>query len=170
MKKIPVVTAVLAGAVLVYFLASGVHQGESVPEKPMPAPELSAPRLGGGTLSLKDYAGKAVLVDFWATWCDPCRAEVPELIKLNARLKDKGVAVLGFSMDEDVKDVPSFVKEFKVDYPVGLIGSERAPKGWVVPGLPTAYVIGKDGMILKRYFGPQPTEVFERDLEAALAR
>ncbi|MEQ1917792.1 MAG: TlpA disulfide reductase family protein [Elusimicrobiota bacterium] len=143
------------------------------PSEPAGAPEAAAPlsgkTLNGKIVSLSDYKGKVVLVDFWATWCDPCKYEIPELIKLQDRLGAKGFAILSVSMDEDVAEVPPFVKAMKINYPVILNGSDRAPKGWVVPGLPTAYLIGRDGKVLQRKFGSKSLEKLTADVEAALA-
>ena len=130
---------------------------------------LSGKTLDGKTVSLADYKGKVVLVDFWATWCGPCQAEIPELVKLQADLGPKGFVILGVSMDEDTAEVAGFVKAKKFNYPVILNGSERAPKGWVVPGLPTAYLIGRDGKVLRRMFGSKSVEKLADDVEAALA-
>ena len=143
------------------------------PSGPAGAPEAAAPlsgkALNGKIVSLSDYKGKVVLVDFWATWCDPCKYEIPELVKLQAKLGPKGFAILSVSMDEDVAEVPPFVKSMKINYPVILNGSERAPKGWVAPGLPTAYLIGRDGKVLQRKFGSKSLEQLAADVEAALA-
>lgn len=148
--------------------------GPSGPSAPSGAPEaaaaLSLKTLDGKTVSLSDYKGKVVLVDFWATWCDPCKAEIPELIKLQAALESKGFAILGVSMDEEVAEVAPFAKKAGINYPVLINGSERAPAGWVVPGLPTAYLIGRDGKSLSRMFGSKSVTKLKQDVEAALAR
>ena len=141
----------------------------AVPGAAEGAAELSAKTLDGKTVSLADYKGKVVLVDFWATWCGPCRAEIPELVKLQARLGPKGFVVLGVSMDEEIAEVGPFAAKMKISYPVLLNGSERAPKGWVVPGLPTAYLIGRDGKVLLRKFGSKSIDQLAADVEAALA-
>jgi len=133
------------------------------------AAELTGKTLDGKTVSLSDYKGKVVLVDFWATWCGPCIVEIPELVKLQAGLGPKGFVILGVSMDEDAADVARFVKAKNFNYPVVLNGGERAPKGWVVPGLPTAYLIGRDGKVLLRKFGSKSVEKLAADVEAALA-
>ncbi len=131
---------------------------------------LTGQSLDGKKIDLADYKGKVVLVDFWATWCDPCKAEIPELIKLQGEYGPKGFAVIGVSMDEDAAEVPPFVKKAKFNYPVILNGSERAPKGWVVPGLPTAYLIGRDGKVLTRTFGVKSFTKLRLDLDAALGQ
>jgi thiol-disulfide isomerase/thioredoxin len=134
------------------------------------APALSGKTLDGKTVSLADYEGKVVLVDFWATWCGPCKTEIPELIKLQDELGPKGFVVLGVSMDEDTGIVPKFAKAAKINYPVILLGGETAPKGWTVPGLPTAYLIGRDGTAVLRLFGSKSVAKLKAEVEAALAR
>ncbi len=134
------------------------------------AAALSGKTLEGKTVSLADYKGKVVLVDFWATWCAPCQAEIPELVKLQSNLGAKGFIILGIAMDEEISEVAPFTKAKKINYPVILNGGERAPKGWVVPGLPTAYLIGRDGNVLLRQFGSKSVEKLAANIEAALAK
>lgn len=134
------------------------------------APALSGTTIEGKSVALSDYAGKVVLVDFWATWCGPCQAEIPELVKLQAALGSKGLVVLGVSMDEEAAEVAPFAKKMKINYPVVLNGGENAPKGWVVPGLPTAYLVGRDGKVVWRQFGSKSLEELSSVVEAALAK
>ena len=155
-------------AVLAVALALASSCGPSVDAES--APPLSGPSLEGKTLSLADYKGKVVLADFWATWCDPCRAEIPDLIALQAKLGPQGFVILGLSMDEEIPAVGPFFKAAKINYPIILNGGDRPPKGWVVPGLPTAFLIGRDGKILARYFGSKSIDKLASDVKSALSR
>jgi thiol-disulfide isomerase/thioredoxin len=141
----------------------------SGPDAQTAAP-LSGPDLAGKTISLADFKDKVVLVDFWATWCDPCQREIPDLVALQERLGPKGFTVLGVSMDEDRAAVGPFLRRLKVNYPVMALGEELPPKGWLVPGLPTAFLVGRDGMIKKRWFGAKSADDVTAAVEAALAR
>jgi peroxiredoxin len=177
--------AFLCVSAVAVYLAAGQRLAPTVPAVPGPetesaanspdpnekAPALSGPALDGKTVTLAGFAGKVVLVDFWATWCDPCREEIPDLVKLRDRLKDKGFEILGVSMDEDgAKAVKKFIAKQPISYPVVLNAGERAPAGWVVPGLPTAYLIGRRGQVLKRWFGEKDMPELEQDVTAALAK
>ena len=179
MKKLKLAALLSVSLVVIYLLASRrlpppPSPSDSEANSPDPnekAPALSAPTLDGKTLALSDFAGKVVLVDFWATWCDPCREEIPDLVKLRDRLKDKGFEILGVSMDEEgAKAVNKFIAKQPISYPVILNAGERPPKGWVVPGLPTAYLIGRRGEVLKRWFGEKDMADLEKDVTAALAK
>jgi peroxiredoxin len=182
MKKMALAAALAASAVIVYVLASPPSREARGPEpsaasrqnSPDPnemAAALSGPTLDGKTLALSGFAGKIVLVDFWATWCDPCKEEIPDLVKLRGSLEDKGFEILGVSMDEDgAKAVKKFTAKQPISYPVVLNGGERPPAGWTVPGLPTAYLIGRRGEVLKRWFGEKDMPDLEKDVLAALER
>jgi peroxiredoxin len=177
LKKFGIAAFLCLSVIGIYFVVGQRFEPpSSEPEKNSPDPNekaaaLSGPALDGKTLSLSGFAGKVVLVDFWATWCDPCREEIPDLVKLRDKLKDKGFEVLGVSMDEDgAKAVKKFTAKQPISYPVALNGGERPPQGWVVPGLPTAYLIGREGQVLKRWFGEKDMTELEKDVTAALAK
>jgi len=169
MKKIGTFAALAVAAALVYLLAVGNPSKD--PEGAVKAAALSGPLLGGGKAALSDSLGKVVLVDFWATWCDPCREEIPDLGALHKNLSARGFLVLGVSMDDEGEAaVKRFTAKQPIPYPVILNGGERPPAGWSAPGLPTAYLIGKDGTVLRRWLGSKDFSDVERDIETALAK
>lgn len=167
MRKIGLYAAAVPISALVYLLVVG--SPSKAPEGAVKAPALAGPLSGGGKAALADYAGKVVLVDFWATWCDPCAAEIPELNALHRKLESKGFSVLGVSMDEEGdKAVLRFKTKRPISYPVILNNGERAPAGWSTPGFPTAYLIGRDGMVARRWFGAKDMAEVERAVRTVL--
>lgn len=152
-------------AVLVLTLASC-----GAPAGSRRAPALSLKDLSGKTVDLADYRGKPVLLNFWATWCDSCREEMPALEDLNRRRAAEGVVVLGVSLDEDAASVvPPFVREHGLTFPI-LIADRGVVSGYAVRGLPTAYLIDADGLISRRWVGPLDVPAVENDILALLNR
>ncbi len=130
-----------------------------------PAPNFELPDVNGKKVRLSDFKGKVIILDFWATWCPPCRAEIPGFIELYNKYKDKGVVVIGISLDEGgLRDVLPFIREFGVNYPI-LIGNYKVTQDYGgIRGIPTTFVIDKKGNIRAKYVGYRPKEVFERDI------
>jgi thiol-disulfide isomerase/thioredoxin len=142
------------------------------------APDFSAPDLQGKSVSLSDYRGKVVLINFWATWCGPCIHEIPWLIELQEKYRERGLVILGVSMDEEGNSVVAPWLEnqkfevngapARVNYPVLLGGDPVAEKFGGLIGLPTSLVISRDGKITKRFIGPASFDTFAREIEAHL--
>jgi peroxiredoxin len=128
--------------------------------------------LQGKSVSLSDYKGKVVLLDFWATWCPPCRKEIPGFVDLYNTYKSRGFVVIGVSMDdtEDTPDVKRYAAQLKIDYPI-LLGFGRdddlKPAFGELP-LPTSFVIARDGRICARHDGLTSKEQVEHEIAGLL--
>jgi thiol-disulfide isomerase/thioredoxin len=133
------------------------------------APDFILKDLSQKKVKLTDFKGKVVILNFFATWCPPCRAEIPELIKLYRLNKEKGLVVLGVSLDIDLppQGLATFVKDMKISYPV-LMGTTDLAEKYQVNGVPTTIVINRDGKAHSRYDGLVPASRFEKDLNNLL--
>ncbi|MEJ7711071.1 MAG: TlpA disulfide reductase family protein [Pyrinomonadaceae bacterium] len=131
---------------------------------PVPAVVLNTEikTLDGKSVRLSDYAGKVVILDLWATWCPPCRKEIPHLIELSNEYKSRGVEVIGITMEDpqaDLKKVQDFVKEFSINYKVGWATREMALGILEMSGrdtIPQTLIITRDGRVIKHIVGFNP--------------
>jgi len=118
------------------------------------APEFTLQDADGKTVKLSDYKGKVVLLDFWATWCGPCKIEIPWFMEFQRKYKDQGFSVVGVSMDEGGwQTVKPFVEEFKMNYPVVIGNDETATAFGGIDVLPTTFIIDKQGRITATHQG-----------------
>jgi len=124
------------------------------------APEFSLVSVDGKTVKLSDYKGKIVIVDFWATWCPPCRKGIPDLIAIQKEFKND-VVVIGISLDRETKtDVPSFVKNYGINYPI-VYGDGKVDRSFGgIEAIPTAFVIDKKGNIVDKHVGLVPKSTY----------
>lgn len=133
------------------------------------APTMVLRDINGRSLSLSDYKGKVVLLNFWATWCPPCRAEVPELIRWQKTYRGRGLQVIGVTYPpQTLKEVRRFVRRAKVNYPVGLGTKEMRSLFTQSDTLPMTIVIGKDGRVRDIIDGILLPEEFEQKIKPLL--
>ena len=186
-RHTPIVILLLVAAGAAGF---GVYQWVMPGSTPAPAPSAMQPTdkpmtqaqglsakfddlSDGGTRSLNDWHGKAVIVNFWATWCAPCREEMPLLVKLQAQYAAQGLQVVGIATDEtDVKDVKTFLTKMTVNYPI-LMGDESVGRlvagfGGQLIGLPFTLVLDKDGHVITSHAGQLDPQEAQALVQAAL--
>ncbi len=166
-KNITYGLGILLVALLLYFALFSQTQvsktaGVSVGK---PAPNFTLRTLEGKEVSLSDLRGKIVLVNFWATWCPPCREEMPLFEEVYRKYKDKGFEILAVSTDTSAEAVRKFVKEFKVSFPV-LMDDGKVSTSYGIQGLPTSFLIDREGKVIKIRLGKY-REV-EKDVKEAL--
>jgi len=186
MKKTILILTIVVVATFTVYMAdrlTRVHPNASsrvvsVPKAGAPAPEIKVKDLADKDVTLADYKDKVVLVNFWATWCDPCRVEIPWLIEMQDKYGPKGFTVLGIAMDEEGKAVvaPFVAKErydvkgqkLPMNYPI-VIGSDAvAEKFGGLLGYPTSVLISRDGKQIKRITGVINEEEISKLIEGAL--
>jgi thiol-disulfide isomerase/thioredoxin len=132
------------------------------------APEFSLTDLGGQNLDLASYRGKVVLLNFWATWCAPCRTEAPRLADLQNRYRDRGLQVIGISLDDDPRAVHIFYQQFKMNYPVAVGDANLAERYGGILGLPVNYLIDRDGRIYAKHIGEVDISLIEQEIKTRL--
>jgi len=150
---------------------------EKVAAKPAPAdpnapvaPEFTLQSLDGSPISLSDYRGHVVLLDFWATWCGPCRRTIPDLKELYTTHNPDGFDVLGVALERrGIENLTAYVKTSGIPYPILLGNAEVVGKYGNFTSIPTAFLIGRDGTIRNRFVGMQPRHVLEKAITSLLA-
>lgn len=132
------------------------------------APDFSLFDVYGRKRNLSDFKGKVIILDFWATWCPPCRFEIPHFVELYEEYREKGLEIIGVSLDLNKAKVEAFIEENGVNYPV-LMGDRDVTElyGGIV-SIPTTFILDRDGVMRKRYIGYRDKEVFESDIKQFL--
>jgi len=141
-------------------------------------PDVTLQSLDGHSVSLGSYKGKVVLVNFWATWCEPCKAEIPGLIDFQRQFGEKGFTILGVAMDDEGKKVVEpFVRDQKFDvdgqkvtmnYPILLGNDDVANKFGGIIGFPTSVLISRDGKVIKRVIGLVNLDTLKKDVQGLM--
>ena len=135
---------------------------------PQPAPPFLLQDLDGNVVSTAQWQGKVVLLNFWATWCPPCRQEIPILVDLAKKYKDN-LLIVGVSVDDGAPDdVREFAKAFHMNYPVVMWSHELVSEYGGVPALPTTFLINKDGRVVQKHEGLYPPEVYNTEVRALM--
>lgn len=138
--------------------------------KGKPAPDFELETLEGQKIKLSDYRGKAVVLNFWATWCAPCKAEMPWFVDLQQRYAEQGLQIIGVAMDDASKeDIAKFARDLGVNYPILLGKEEVAAKYGDVQFLPTTFYIDRAGNLMDRVFGFTERRHIEDSVQKALA-
>jgi peroxiredoxin len=170
MRKLVLLIVVIVLAVVVYqgtrrhSHAAGGHPGAI----DSAAPQFSLQDIDGKPLSLASYQGKVVLLNFWATWCTPCRGEIPQFVEFQNTLGPQGLQLIGISMDDDAKPVHEFYQQFKMNYPVAIGSANLAESYGGVLGLPVTFLIGRDGRIAAKYIGATDLAALQQRIQALL--
>lgn len=157
-------------AAILFFVApeSWWQFGVSPASERKNTPNFSLKNINGGEWNFSEQRGRVVLVNYWATWCPPCRAETPGLVRLADEYKERGLEVVGVSVDENLADVPPFIEKYQIKYPVLLPGGDvNLPAGEIT--LPTTLLYDKNGRLAKKYVGRVLESTFKSDVETLLA-
>jgi len=150
--------------------------GRRTAQKPKPAasgnvaPDFTLTDLDGRKLTLSDYKGTVVLLDFWATWCGPCRTEISHFVEMQNQYGPQGFQVIGISMDDDAKPVREFAQQYKLNYPVAVGDDKLADRFGGVLGLPVNFIIDRQGRIHAKYLGATDVSVFDEAVKNLLAK
>jgi thiol-disulfide isomerase/thioredoxin len=143
------------------------HQGNNYQK----APDFELTTLDGKSLKLSDYNGKIVILDFWATWCGPCRRGIPDLVEIQKEYNDD-VVVIGISLDqENTQDqLQPFVEYFNINYPIVLWSEKVVEDYGNIGAIPTSFIIDKDGNIVNKFVGLMPKESFVEQINSILKK
>ena len=175
MKRDPFVIVIVA-VVIALMLVVGLRVARRTQHSPVTqmngdvAPDFTLQSLDGKTVRLSDYRGKAVLLNFWATWCAPCKIEMPWFVELQKEYGPEGLQIVGVAMDDaSPKEIADFAKEMGVNYPV-LIGKEAVGDAYGgVQFLPESFYIDRNGKVLDKAFGLKGRGEIEDDIKKIIA-
>jgi peroxiredoxin len=149
-----------SGLVLLFILLTSVPlQTLHAVETGNAAPDCTLPAVGdNASYAIRQFQGKVVYVDFWASWCGPCAKSFPFLNQLHNALKDKGLQVLGVNLDENPEDAKAFMSDYPVDFPVAKDTGEQCARKFDVKAMPSSYLVDRNGIVRHVHFGFRPGE------------
>lgn len=152
----------LVFSVALFSISAQSKPPKKAEEKPLPNLVLNT--IDGKKWSLYENRGKVVLMNFWATWCEPCRTETPMLVKLSGEFRPRGLKIVGIVLDENGSEkIKKFITEYKVHYPVLLPVSGSALSR--IDPVPTTILIDGEGRLAKKYVGELPEDILRKDIE-----
>jgi thiol-disulfide isomerase/thioredoxin len=134
---------------------------------PDPAPDFKLTALDGKPITLAALQGKVVLLNFWATWCGPCRAEIPDLVALQERYSGR-LQILGLNVDDEEADIKQYVQETGINYPVAMTSNDVRIQFGGIPALPTSFVLDTEGRVVQKHVGLWSPAVYETEIRALL--
>ena len=162
MKKICAQITTMACVTLLGLPALAVESGQAAPEFDLPG--------HSGTVKLSDFKGKTVYLDFWASWCGPCRQTFPWMNDMQARYSGKGLRVVGINVDQKTDDAKAFLKDNPAGFDVAFDQAGKTPRAYAIKGMPTSMLIGPDGKVLMVHngFKNEHRNELERQIKLAL--
>lgn len=164
-RAAPVALAVTLGLSLLATSALALEAGER-------APEIGLRDLNGQQVTMASLRGKVVLVDFWASWCEPCAQEMPVLERLYNQYRGQGFTVVGVSIDRDVANARTFLSRHRVSFPIVHDGGQQVAGRYRPPRMPSSYIIDRNGIVRHVHGGFRASDapVYEREIRALLAQ
>ncbi len=132
------------------------------------SPKLKVNTFNAGEITLEEQKGKVVILDFWATWCPPCRMEIPGFIDIKKKYPDSLVEIIGIALERNPNKVKKFMKKLGINYPIAMGTREIVSKFGNIQAIPTTFVIDPEGNICQRYVGYTPKDKFINDIERLL--
>lgn len=169
MRRLLAIVIALAAAGVVVWKMNPAHPRAPLTQN-SPAPQFAVQDLDGKIVDSSKFKGKVVLVDFWATWCVPCEAEIPHLVEWQKQHGTDGLQVIGLSMDDTSGPVKGYVEKHSMTYPVAMADEKTIAAFGGVLGLPANILIGRDGRVIAKHVGVTDISVLQKEVEQALAQ
>jgi DsbE subfamily thiol:disulfide oxidoreductase len=154
-----------------FSLSSGCaeNKGHKIADIGEPAPEFTLTDLNGKMVSLREYKGRYVILNFWATWCPSCVSEMPFLQEIYNKEKDKGITVIGIDYNEDQEKVKKFLSKYGITFTILMDNNLKVSKDYGVVGLPVTFLIDSEGRIKKKFRGELTEEIYNKYLKSEIS-
>jgi thiol-disulfide isomerase/thioredoxin len=157
--------ALIIFVAMVLFSCKGENKSVAIQQ----AFQFKVTGLNEKTITLSDYKGKVLILDFWDTWCPPCKAEIPHFVELYSKYNSEGLEILGVAFGREGLDaLHGFIAEYQINYPNALANEEIINGFGGISSIPTTFLIDKNGNVFKKYVGYQEKSVFENDIKTLL--